>query len=106
MNNLTFYENLFQLRRKNSMTQKELSQILQVHITTVKKWEGGSCYPDAKNICALADIFHVTTDYLLGRASDEIISLDNLKPIERRQILHIVQAYMDSLINLETETKI
>ena len=70
MNNLTFYENLFQLRRKNSMTQKELSQILQVHITTVKKWEGGSCYPDAKNICALADIFHVTTDYLLGLESD------------------------------------
>lgn len=93
---------LCQLRKQNAMTQRALAQRLNVHLTTIKNWESGSCFPDAKNICALADLFHVTTDYLLGRQQGETISLEGLSARERRQLLHIIQAYMDtSLERLE-----
>lgn len=88
---------LCQLRKKNAMTQKELAQKLNVHITTIKNWESNSCSPDAKNICALADLFHVTTDILLGREHEETISLAGLSAAERKQVLHIIQAYIDTL---------
>ena len=88
---------LCQLRKKNAMTQKELAAKLNVHLTTIKNWESSSCLPDAKNICALADLYHVTTDYLLGRQYGETISLEGLAAGERKQLLHIVQAYIDTL---------
>ena len=88
---------LCQLRKRNAMTQKELAKKLSVHITTIKNWEGDNCYPDAKNICALADLFHVTTDFMLGREHMEIISLEGLTVAERKQLLHIVQAYIDTI---------
>lgn len=87
---------LCRLRKQNAMTQKDLAKKLHVHITTIKNWEGNNCYPDAKNICALADLFHVTTDYLLGRECDETISFAGLTTAERRQLLHLVQAYIDT----------
>ncbi len=93
----TFGLVLCQLRKKQAMTQKELAKKLHVHITTIKNWEGGGCYPDAKNVCALADLFHVTTDYLLGRENKSTITLDGLTAAENRQLLHIIQAYMDAL---------
>ena len=88
---------LQQLRKNHAMTQKELARRLNIHITTVKNWESAACVPDAKNICAIADLFHVTTDYLLGREYNDTISLDGLTPAQRRQVLHIVQAYIDTL---------
>lgn len=97
MHNGTIGAVLCSLRKQNAMTQKDLSQKLSVHITTIKNWESGNCYPDAKNVCALADLFHVTTDFLLGRESSETISLEGLSPGARRQLLHIVQAYIDTI---------
>ena len=73
---------LCQLRKKNAMTQKELAARLSVHLTTIKNWESSSCFPDAKNICALADLFHVTTDYLLGRQYGETIV--SVKPLHEQ----------------------
>ena len=88
MHNGTIGSVLCSLRKQNVMTQKELAKNLSVHITTIKNWESGNCYPDAKNVCALADLFHVTTDYLLGREPSETISLEGLAPGERKQLLH------------------
>lgn len=88
---------LCELRKRNALTQKELAKKLDVHITTIKNWEGDNCYPDAKNICALADLFHVTTDFLLGREQMETISLEGVPIAERRQLLHIIRAYIDTI---------
>ena len=96
---------LCQLRKNSAMTQRELARKLHVHITTIKNWENDNCYPDAKNICSLADLFHVTTDYLLGREPREIVSLEGLSPSERKQLLHIVQAYIDTLPQKYTSKK-
>ena len=97
MTDLSFGEILQDLRKIKSMSQSDLAKQLNIHITTVKNWESSACLPDAKNLCALADLFNVTTDRLLGRDHADIITLDDLNSAERKQVIHIVQAYIDTL---------
>lgn len=93
---LSFGSRLCQLRKKNGITQRDLAQGLGVHITTIKNWEGGNCYPDAKNICALADLLHVSSDSLLGREEGDTVSLAEAPPALRKIIRQVIQVLIDS----------
>jgi len=55
-----------ELRRKNNMSQKELGEIVGVSQNTISAWEKKSPPPTSKLIL-LAQLFGVSTDYLLGR---------------------------------------
>ena len=70
-------ERIYELRRKNNLSQEELANKLMVSSRAVVKWESGETEPSIANLNALAEIFNVTTDYLLGR--DEITSKNNRK---------------------------
>lgn len=91
------WHDIMSVAKKERYDAKRTCPKTNVHITTIKNWESNSCSPDAKNICALADLFHVTTDILLGREHEETISLAGLSAAERKQVLHIIQAYIDTL---------
>ncbi len=56
-------------RKKNGWTQEELAEKLSVSRQSVSKWEGAQAVPDLQKIIAMADIFGVSTDYLI---KDEI----------------------------------
>ncbi|MCQ2080505.1 MAG: helix-turn-helix domain-containing protein [Lachnospiraceae bacterium] len=56
-------------RKKNGWSQEDLAERLGVSRQSVSKWEGAQAIPDLQKIIAMADIFGVTTDYLL---KDEI----------------------------------
>lgn len=56
-------------RKKNGWTQEDLAQKLGVSRQSVSKWESAGAIPDLKKIIQLADLFEVSTDYLL---KDEI----------------------------------
>lgn len=58
---------ILELRRNKGVTQEELAAELGVTAAAVSKWENGYTLPDILMLCALADYFEVTTDYLLGR---------------------------------------
>ena len=89
-NETTFGLQLIMLRKRNGITQRELAQKLGVHITTIKNWEGGHCYPDVNNICALADVLHVSADSLLGREESETVSLAAAPPALRKIIRQVI----------------
>jgi len=57
-----------QLRIKNKLSQTELGAKLKLSQQAIAKWEKGVSEPDAENISKLADMFGVTTDYLLGKS--------------------------------------
>lgn len=57
------------LRRGANLTQSELAQVLGVTSATVGKYERGDLEPNNEIILKLADYFHCTTDYLLGRTN-------------------------------------
>lgn len=55
------------LRESRNMTQTELSEMLGMKTyTTVSKWESGENFPKGKDLKKLAEIFNVSSDYLLG----------------------------------------
>lgn len=63
-----------ELRKKSNMSQEELANKLFVSSRTVVKWESGETEPSISNLNAIADIFGVTTDYLLDRDETSIKS--------------------------------
>lgn len=59
-----------QLREEKGMSQRALAKAIGASPKAVNFWENGKVEPSAKFICALADAFECTCDYLLGRADD------------------------------------
>lgn len=58
------------LRQSKGLSQAELAALLNVHQTAVSQWEKGRTTPDLHLLTQMADLFGVTTDYLLGRTAE------------------------------------
>ena len=67
-----FGDRLAELRNDRNMTQKQLAGMLYVSPGTVSNYENNVYFPDVEKLVALADLFHVTTDYLLGRCRNNL----------------------------------
>ena len=66
-----FRNRVKQLRESKNITQKELSELLDMKTyTTITKWESGDNFPKAKDIKRLSEIFDVSSDYLLGLSNE------------------------------------
>ena len=52
-------------RKKNGWSQEELAEMLDVSRQSVSKWEGAQSVPDLQKILKMAEMFGVSTDYLL-----------------------------------------
>lgn len=65
-------ELIAELRQDRGLTQKELGDILCVSSGTISNYENGVHLQDVDKVIALANYFHVTTDYLLGRTSSNL----------------------------------
>lgn len=55
------------LREKAQLKRCVLSELCGLSKETIKRYEEGKAEPLASSLEAMADYFHVTTDYLLGR---------------------------------------
>lgn len=60
-------DNLKSARKSTGMTQKDVSTALNISPNTYKNYEQGLREPNGDTIVALANLFGVSTDYLLGR---------------------------------------
>ncbi len=58
---------LRELRARRGMTQDQVARRLGCHESAVSRWESGSRFPTGEDLVALADLFEVSTDDLLGR---------------------------------------
>ncbi len=65
------------LRKKYGMTQGDVADRLNMHRTTYTKYETDKTHVDQVYLVALAELFHVTTDYLLGKEGETVSLLDN-----------------------------
>lgn len=63
-----FGEVLKSLRKKAKMTQGELANILCISKSSVSNYEQAARFPPSAMLINIADVFNVSTDYLLGRA--------------------------------------
>ena len=62
---MTLGEKIQELRRKNAMSQDVLAEKLEVSRQAVSKWERDEAIPETDKIVRLAQLFSVSTDYLL-----------------------------------------
>ena len=58
-----------QLRKDKEMTQDQLASLLKVSRSTIGMYETGNREPDFETCEAIADIFNVDMDYLMGRTT-------------------------------------
>ncbi len=63
-------------RKKLGWSQEELADKLDVSRQSVSKWESAQSTPDLNRIIKLAEIFGVSTDYLLKDEIEEIVTSD------------------------------
>ncbi len=61
-------ERLANLRREKGLSQAELARLLGLGQSTIAMYEKNRRTPDPATLERLADFFHVSVDYLLGRA--------------------------------------
>lgn len=63
---MQFRDKLFQLRKRDGMTQAELAEAINVSRQAISKWEMGTAIPDVSNMLALSKLFNVSVDYLVN----------------------------------------
>jgi transcriptional regulator with XRE-family HTH domain len=72
--------NRFKLSRLNSgLQQKTVASELGVSVQSMSYWESGSRTPSKENLLRLAEMYGVTTDYLLGKDTEEPAASDTKK---------------------------
>lgn len=69
MNTLTIGNKIKTLRKQYNMTQDELGAKITATKSMISLWENGRRKVDTTNLQRIANVFNVTTDYLLGRNS-------------------------------------
>lgn len=71
-----FASTIKRLRTERGITQEQLAAMLKVSRSTIGMYETGSREPDFETCEAIADIFNVDMDYLIGRS-----------PVERKKVV-------------------
>ena len=64
-------------RKRNGWSQEELAEKLNVSRQSVSKWEGAQSIPDLNRIIRMAELFQVSTDYLLKETEERTVISDN-----------------------------
>ena len=68
---MTFGEKLQSLRQKAGMSQDMLAEQLNVSRQAVSRWERDETMPETEKVVLIADLFGVSTDYLLRRTEEK-----------------------------------
>ncbi|MBO4933344.1 MAG: helix-turn-helix transcriptional regulator, partial [Clostridia bacterium] len=91
---LNIGQNIRTLRRAADMTQDELAVKLGVAFQTVSRWENGGTYPDMELLPAIAGVFGVTVDHLLGSNGEE----------REKQLKDLIKRIKNAVRNRENDT--
>jgi transcriptional regulator with XRE-family HTH domain len=66
----TFSQRLALLRAEKKVTTITVAKEIGVSKQAISQFERGATYPHCNTLCALADYFDVSLDYLVGRSDD------------------------------------
>ncbi len=79
-------ERIRALREQAGMTQSDLARRLSITRSSVNAWEMGISAPSTQYLIRLAEIFQVSTDYLLGRSGTATVSVAGLSEEDIRLV--------------------
>lgn len=72
-------EKIIYCRRKAGLSQENLAELLNVSRQAVSKWETGDALPEVNKLSRLAQIFGVTTDWLLSEDDEEEFTVEPIR---------------------------
>lgn len=64
--NIKLADRLVELRKENKLSQEALAEKLGLSRQSISKWERAEASPDTDNLIALADLYKMSLDELLG----------------------------------------
>lgn len=67
-----FSDRLKSLRTGKCIKQSDLAALVGIRNTAISMMESGERGPSTEVLCALADYFDVSLDYLVGRSDDPV----------------------------------
>lgn len=81
-------ENIKKFRKERKMTQEQLAEAMGVSVGAVYKWESNQSTPEINLILEMADLFHTSTDVLLGyewRSGNASVALERIAALTRKK---------------------
>ena len=82
-----------ELREQAGLSRSQLAKKLDVTRSSVNAWEMGLSTPTTQYIVALAKLFHVSSDYILGIEADQSISLRSYTEEEVAIVLNLLRYF-------------
>ena len=68
---MSLAENIYRYRTERNMSQLDLADALEVSRQSVSKWETGAAVPELDKLIKMSNLFGITLDELVGRASSD-----------------------------------
>lgn len=62
---MSFTTRFLQLRKQQGLTQQQMADLTQLHVTQVRRYEAGEAQPSLDAIKKVALAFHVSADWLI-----------------------------------------
>lgn len=90
-----FGEKLRELRKQNGLTQKELASMVGITKSVVSFYELGDRTPSPDIVRKLAQIFHVSSDYLLGIKNMNSIDISGLNEDDIKVVSSMIKILRD-----------
>src|SRR5690606_8243231 len=94
---------LAQYRKQRGMTQAQLAEALELHITQIKRYEAGSSQPSVDGLKKIAVLLHVSADELLfgeeGRDPGDKLrrhfaAVPSLPDAEQRTVIDVIEGLL------------
>lgn len=85
-----FGRKLKELRIQESLSQKQLAERVKVTKSVISYYELQERYPSPKILIKLANIFHVSTDFLLGIEKQQTLDISGLDEEDIRLLQHTI----------------
>ena len=88
-------ERLQEQRQKLKLSQKEVATIIGISPSIMSNYENGERTPSIENLMALANLYHCSTDYLLGLEKDTTSGVDT--SMLNKEQLYYLQSFLIEL---------
>ena len=88
---------LVELRKKAKLTQSELGEKLSISAQAISKWENGASEPDVSTIKKLAEIYGVTTSYIIDA---ENVNISEQKGADAQNDVEAEEGFLASRVDV------
>ena len=95
---MTLSEKLYNLRRKQGLSQETLAEKLDCSRQVISKWENGTTCPDAEMLKKYSELFGVSVDYLIKEDIEEPTSVQPAEKVDGNRKLLGISGLIISLL--------